>query len=45
LLNDPLLGVRTEVGRILSDIPDTQIPASDASDLRSALQEYVAILE
>ena len=45
LLNDKILGVRIEAGRILADIPDAQLKTGEANALHSALQEYVSILK
>ena len=40
LLGDPIRGVRVEAARILADVPDGQIPASQRSARAAALKEY-----
>lgn len=40
LLNDPIRGVRIEAARILTDVPDSQFPASRIDARTSATQEY-----
>lgn len=45
LLDDPLLAVRTEAGRVLASVPTQTLPASERQRLQRAVDEYVATLE
>jgi tetratricopeptide (TPR) repeat protein len=45
LLADPVLGVRIEAGRVLADVPESQIPADKLSALHTALQKYLDSLQ
>jgi tetratricopeptide (TPR) repeat protein len=44
LLADPVLGVRIEAGRVLADVPESQLPAEKLDDLHNALQKYLDAL-
>jgi tetratricopeptide (TPR) repeat protein len=45
LLTDPIRAVRIEAARVVADVPDSQIPASQHTARERALQEYVDALQ